>query len=221
MLTKFMHCYLLRAFGRHGLNRSIGMSCVWLIFLAGMTGCVHEHTSASATGTTPAQTVVSPPPPAPPAPAISQPSAAVVASSHPERVHADCIEGRRVICGKVLKFSPDGLVVDSGYTDLLRPPLTESWVIPGTVSVSRNPAVIELKEPGSPCIGLVFLTDTPKRRKPKVSDYVAIIAYPAGEYVYSPMPPVEKTIRKFSCGLDTAVRLRLQAETNNAGSGSK
>ena len=81
------------------------------------------------------------------------PDSRAVPAMDPEQVRTECIEGRRLICGKVLKISPDGLVVDSGYTDLVRPPLTQSWVIPGTVSASRNPAVLELKEPGAPCIG--------------------------------------------------------------------
>jgi len=49
----------------------------------------------------------------------------------------------------------------------------------------------------------------------KVFDYVVIMGYPAGQYVYTPAPNVKKTIRKFSGGLDAAVRLNLQAEENN------
>ena len=126
-----------------------------------------------------------------------------------EHIRMDCIQGRRLICGKVLKILTDGLVVDSGYTDLLRSPLTQSWVIPGNVSASRNLGVLELNEPGTPCVGLVFLTDIPKRQKVNKFDYVIMIGYPAGQYMYAPVPNVEKTIRKFSCGLDTAVRLAL------------
>lgn len=129
-----------------------------------------------------------------------------------EQIRNECIQGRRLICGKVLKIFPDGLVVDSGYTDLLRPPLTESWVVPGTVPAHRNPAVLELNEPGTPCIGLAFLTDIPKRQPVKQFDYVILMAYPAGQYVYTPAPNVKKTIRKFSAGLETAVRLNLQSE---------
>jgi hypothetical protein len=128
----------------------------------------------------------------------------------PEQVRTGCIEGRRLICGKVLKILPDGLVVDSGYTDLVRPPLTQSWVMPGTVSASRNPAGLELKEPGTPCLGLCFLTDIPKRPKVKVFDYVVIMGYPAGSFRYAAVPNVERNIRKFSAGLDTAVKLSLQ-----------
>ncbi len=143
-----------------------------------------------------------------------------------EQIRTDCVKGRRLICGRVLKVVGDGLVVDSGYTDLLRPPLTESWVVPGTATASRKPAVLELNEPGTPCIGTVFLTDLPKRPKAKLYDYVILMGYPAGQYIYSPAPDVKKTIRKFAGGLDTAVRLTLQAEadkpaTKSAGASGK
>jgi hypothetical protein len=104
---------------------------------------------------------------------------------------------------------PDGLVIESGYADLMRPPLTESWLVPGTVSATRNHASIELNQPGATCFGTVFLTDIPKRPKAKTFDYVILMGYPAGQYDYSPVPGVQHTIRKFSAGLDTAVRLRL------------
>jgi hypothetical protein len=133
-----------------------------------------------------------------------------------EEIRTGCIAGRRLICGRVLKVLPDGLVIDSGYTGLLRPPLTQSWVVPGDVSVHRDPNVLELNEPGTPCIGLAFLTDVSKRRQVKQFDYIILMGYPAGKYVYSPAPSVKKTIRKFAAGLETAVRLTDQAETNDA-----
>jgi hypothetical protein len=129
-----------------------------------------------------------------------------------EQIRRDCINGRRLVCGKVLNVLPDGLVVDSGYTDLLRTPLAQSWVIPGSVSAVRNPTILELNEPGTPCVGLVFLTDIPKRQQVKNFDYVVMMGYPAGQYIYMPVPNVEKPIRKFTCGLDTAVKLNLAAE---------
>lgn len=172
-----------------------------------LTGCLQENASVQRVETAPAKTVA---PPAPPAPAAT--SAAV----RSEQIRTQCIDGRRLVCGKVLKIARDGLVVESGYTSLLRPPLTESWVVPGTVPARLNPDVLELKEPGTPCIGLVFLTDVPRRQKVEKFDYVILMGYPAGEYVHTPAPGVKKTIRKFSAGLDTAVRLTLQAEVNNS-----
>jgi hypothetical protein len=175
------------------LNRSFAMKLLPFFLLAVLSGCATKSLIVHTGKATPA-------------------SAAI----HSEQIRTDCINGRRLICGKVLKIVPDGLVVDSGYTDLLRPPLTRSWVVPKSVSASRNPVALELKEPGTPCIGLAFLTDIPPKPKVKIFDYVIIMAYPAGQYVYTPVPNVEKTIRTFSAGLDAAVKLNLQAGENNS-----
>lgn len=171
-----------------------------LLFVAILTGCVHENAVVRTEKVAPAQTTV---------PASLEPAATTAVRA--EQIRKDCIQGRRLICGKVLKVFPDGLVVDSGYTDLLRPPLTESWVVPGTVAAQRNTTVLELNEPGTPCIGLAFLTDIPKRQTVKQFDYVILMGYPAGQYVYTPAPNVQKTIRKFAAGLETAVKLNLQS----------
>ena len=146
----------------------------------------------------------------------TQTAAPANATTHSEQVRTDCINGRRLICGKVLKIVPGGLVVDSGYTGLLRPPLTRSWVVPASVPASQNPVALELNEPGTPCIGLAFLVNIPPRPKVKIFDYVIIMGYPAGQYVYTPVPNVEKTIRKFSASLDAAIKLNLQAQENNS-----
>ena len=88
-----------------------------------------------------------------------------------ERVRVEAIEGRRTICGKILRVLPEGLVVESGYTDLLRPPLTDSWLVPGTVAAARTPNLVEIREPGAVAIGTILLTDLPtgrgKRNTPK------------------------------------------------------
>jgi uncharacterized repeat protein (TIGR03806 family) len=150
-----------------------------------------------------------------------------------ERVRAECIEGRRMICGRVLRVLPDGLVIESGYTSLLRPPLTHSWLVPGTVAASRTLNLVESREPGSPCAGTVFLSDLPKSRKtrgrkPKPFDYVILVGYPAGEYTYTSIGTVKKTVRHFTGTLSaavktqiatikwTAVQLRMPANTNGA-----
>jgi len=128
-----------------------------------------------------------------------------------EQIRAACVNGRRRICGQVLQVTPGGLVVDSGYTDLLRPELSRSWVAPNTVTTSRPANLVEENAPGSPCIGLVFLADIPKRPAVKIYDYVIIEAYPAGQFTYQPVPNVTKTIRKFSARLEGAVQLNLDA----------
>src|SRR6185295_11177900 len=66
-----------------------------------------------------------------------------------EQVRAKCLEGRRMICGRILRVLPDGLVVESGYTELLRPPLKTSWLVPGSATVTRAPGLVEGREPGS------------------------------------------------------------------------
>jgi len=130
-----------------------------------------------------------------------------------EAIRMDCIQNRRMICGKILKVLPDGLVVDSGYTDLSRAPLNSSWLVPGTVVVARASNLVENNQPDSPCIGLVFLTDLPKLKarnaKPKLFDYVNIGVFPTGQYTYTSVGDVRRTVRKFSASLQRAVQWKL------------
>ena len=179
------------------------MNLLLLLLLVALAGCARDQVAVHSSETAPDQAAVASPAAAPGA--VAQPT------PDPERVRLECIAGRRLICGRVLKIVPDGLVIDSGYTDLVRTPLIQSWTMPGTVSAHRNPAALELKDPGAPCLGLCFLTDIPKRPKVKVFDYVVLMGYPAGSFQYAAVPNVERTIRKFSAGLDTAVRLSLPA----------
>ncbi len=132
-------------------------------------------------------------------------------AAYVEQVRNACIEGRRYVCGRVVQIVPGGIVVESGYTSLMKPPVHTSWVLPSTISATRDPDAIERHDPDSPCIGLVFVTDIPKRPTVKLYDYVVLHVYPAGQYTYTPVPPVTKTIRRFSAGLDTAVKLTLSA----------
>ncbi len=130
-----------------------------------------------------------------------------------ETIRADCVQGRRIICGRITKILPDGLVVESGYTNLMRPPLDKSWLIPGTVQATRAANLVEATEPGSVCVGLVFLTSLPKSRmaKPHAYDYVVIQAYPAGQYTYTSVGTIQRTVRRFSATLATAVKLNRTA----------
>jgi hypothetical protein len=193
----------------------VAMKCLrWFFLLAaacGLAGCtsnqvaVPPHASAVA--------------PATALPVTLDPTVAARAE-RAEQIRTSCIANRRLICGRVLEVATNGLVVDSGYADLLRPPLGQSWVIPGSVSTSRDPNRLELNQPASLCIGPVFLTDVPRRPKPRKYDFVVIIGYPAGQYTYRPLPGVEKPIRKFAGGLATAVRLQLQSEERNSTTGN-
>jgi hypothetical protein len=125
-----------------------------------------------------------------------------------ERIRANCIQGRRIICGRIERIMPDGLVVDSGYTNLMRPPLNKSWLVPGTAKATREHNLVEGKDPGSVCVGLVCLSDYPKSRlaKPKRYDYVVIQGYPIGDYTYTSVGTLRHTVRHFSADLTTAIK---------------
>ena len=208
MLKGFMFCGFHFKSGRR-------LSRLWLPFFlvvqSGLTGCTSQRVAPHSDAPAPAQAPVSSAVPVPVDPAVA------ATDVRSEQIRTDSIQGRRLICGRVLKVSPTGLVIDSGYTDLLRPPLGQSWVIPGTVAASRDPHILERNDPGAPAIGLVFLTDIPRRGgKPKIFDYVVLIGYPAGQYIYTPVPGVEKPIRRFAAGLASAVKLILKDEEKNS-----
>jgi hypothetical protein len=134
-----------------------------------------------------------------------------------EKIRTACINGRRYVCGKVLQIVPEGIVVDSGYSVLLNPPFNQSWVVPGNASVQRDTNAIERNSADAVCVGLVFLMDIPKKPAVKENDYVVLHAYPAGKYTYIPVPnspQVKKILRCYSAGLDTAVKVKLQAGEN-------
>jgi hypothetical protein len=129
-----------------------------------------------------------------------------------EEVRMDCIQHRRIICGKIVKVLPDGLVVDSGYTNLMRPPLNLSWVVPGTVTSRRAANMVEGNQPESVCIGLVFLTGQPKKPVPKLYDYINLVGYPMGQYTYTSVGDVHRTVRRFSAKLANAVQWKLDEQ---------
>jgi len=133
-------------------------------------------------------------------------------SAERDKVRAACIEGRRLICGRILELLPQGLIVESGYTNLLREPLKRSWLIPGTAQASKAENLIEAKTPGAICVGRVLLTNTPagKKRAPAKYDYVIVEAYPAGLFTYTTVGSVQHTIRKFSANLLVAIDPKAQ-----------
>jgi hypothetical protein len=122
------------------------------------------------------------------------------------KIRWECIEKRRIICGKILKVLPEGLVVHSGYTNLMRPPLNASWLVPGAVRARPAANLVEGNEADSVCIGLVFLTDLPKKPVAKVYDYVNLEGFPTGQYTYTSVGNVQRTVRRFSAKLDKAVQ---------------
>jgi hypothetical protein len=131
-----------------------------------------------------------------------------------ERIRTECVQGRRIVCGRILKILPDGLVVESGYTNLMRAPLDKSWLVPGTAQANLAPNLVEGKEPGCVCVGKVFLTGFPKSRrapKPKPYDYVVIQGYPAGQYTYTSIGTIQRTVRRYSASLPAAIIINRDA----------
>ena len=126
-----------------------------------------------------------------------------------EAFRAECIEHRRTICGKILKVLPDGLVVESGYTNLMRAPLNHSWLAPGSVQAVLAANLVEGQQPDCVCVGLVFLTNLPKKPVPKLYDYVDITGYPEGTYTYTSVGNLRRTVRRFSSKLSKAVQWHL------------
>ncbi len=128
-----------------------------------------------------------------------------------EEIRKACIEDRRRVCGRIVKVLPEGLVIDSGYTNLMRESVPRSWLIPGAVQASRPASLIEAKQPGSMCVGLVFLTDIPKGQgaRPAVNDYVNVEAFPVGPHAYVSVAELKRTVRGFSFKLARSVDWRL------------
>jgi len=176
------------------------------LFICGTSAQVILSPSAAASNHSPTQAVSSVAKPVP-----EQPQTTRMMEEKSEQIRNDCIKGRRRICGRVVQIVPQGLVVESGYTNLLRPELSHSWLAPRTVVSTRPSNLVEENAPDSVCVGLVFVTDIPRKPRAGLYDYVILPAYPAGEFVYTPVPTVKKTIRRFSVGLLTAIKLNFDS----------
>lgn len=133
-----------------------------------------------------------------------------------EAVRAVCIQKRRLICGRILKVLPEGLIVDSGYTNLMRAPLNQSWLVPGTAKAARATGLVEYNQPDAVCVGLVFLTDLPAARgaKPKVFDCVNLEGFPMGEYTYTSVGSLHRTVRRFTTKVANSVRWNFTQSTS-------
>jgi hypothetical protein len=155
---------------------------------------------------------------APPHPSseISNPPPAAIqnppAGQQIEKLRAECLQHRRAICGKILQVLPDGIVVDTGYTNLMRPPLNRSWLVPGSVKTEPAAHLVEGDQPDCVCVGLLFLTDLPKKPAANVFDYVNLRGYPTGQYTYTSVGDVRRTVRRFSAKLSKAVHWRLEED---------
>ena len=139
-----------------------------------------------------------------------------------EAIRGECINNRRQICGRIIQMFTNGVVVESGYTNLLRDPLTRSWLVRGSAEVDGTKKLLESTEPGAVCVGRIFLTDLPQSRysktKPARYDYVILDAYPAGDYTYTSVGDVHHTVRRFSANLNKAVDLNVQTALSHTAS---
>jgi hypothetical protein len=144
-------------------------------------------------------------------------------AKHIEDIRADCIQQRRLICGKILKVLPEGLVVDSGYSSLMRESLSGSWLLPGTVVAARDTNAVESNQPDAICIGTVFLTDLPRAQgaKPKAFDYVKLEGFPMGQQTYTSVGDLKRTVRKYTCKVGNAVRWKFEEEEKQRATAQK
>lgn len=149
-----------------------------------------------------------------PSAASSPTNNALTLAQRYEKARMECIQGRRSICGKIVKILPDGLVVESGYTDLMRSPINQSWLIPGTVTATRPANLVEANQPDAVCVGLVFVTDLPKGRgagpKPNLYDYVNLEGFPVGQYTYESIGGIQRTVRQFTTKLPNATQWQFE-----------
>jgi hypothetical protein len=126
-----------------------------------------------------------------------------------EALRAECIEHRRIVCGRVIQALPDGVVVESGYEKLTEPPLNRSWLVPGSAAPGPASPLVEGNRQDCICAGLVFLTDLPKKPVVHLYDYVNLRAYPAGQHTYTSVGEVQRKVRRFSTKLKKAVQWKL------------
>jgi hypothetical protein len=144
-----------------------------------------------------------------------QPGSGLSSGQCLDQMKFDCVQERRSICGKIIKALPDGFIVDSGYTNILQAPLNHSWLVPGSV-IDRRANLVEGDQPACLCVGLVFLTDLPKKPVAKVFDYVDLTGYPTGQYTYTSLGDIQRTVRRFSAKLANAVQWKINPGKNQA-----
>jgi hypothetical protein len=112
----------------------------------------------------------------------------------------------RIIWGRVVQKLPGGLLVDSGEDPLPGVVTGEPEFEPnGDMGTTGRTEADEVNEPGAKCTGLVFLTDDPQSATAVVGDYVQVLAYRNGNYVYRPASGGPKSVRKFTADFDKAV----------------
>ncbi len=128
------------------------------------------------------------------------------AQSKYNRLKAQLVQGSRRVDGKVLQKISEGLLVQSGELSRKMQEYHED------VYGSRPGIIIEGNRPGAEALNLVLLQDYPD---PNMADegHVDVIAYPVGLFSYDSVGKSQKTVRKFSCDIDAAIR-KLAADGN-------
>lgn len=124
------------------------------------------------------------------------------------------IQGSRRVDGKVLQRISEGLLVDSGAASITRAEERHYGTSPDGNPISwGGGTIMEGNSPGAEALHLVLLQDYPD---PNVVDdgHVDIFAYPVGLYSYETVGKSQKTVRKFSCNLDAAIRTLALQEQN-------
>ena len=115
-------------------------------------------------------------------------------------------QGSRMIQGQVLERIPEGLIVDSGTADIAYNEKTHYGISPqGNESWSGPATLTEGKSPGALALSLVPLQDYPDTNMINAGS-VDIMAYPVGIYTNASANEVFRTVRIFSCNLDTAIK---------------
>jgi hypothetical protein len=112
----------------------------------------------------------------------------------------------RIVWGRVVQKLPGGLLVDSGEEPVPEALKSEpEFEAHGNMTTTHKTEGDEAKEPGAQCKGLVFLADYPDYGPAVVGDYVQILVYRMGDYIYRPAFGGQKTVRKFTADLDKAI----------------
>jgi hypothetical protein len=103
-----------------------------------------------------------------------------------EKLKGDLIKESRTISGKVIQKIPEGLLVDNAWSSYV----TETI---------REPS------PATEYTSLCLLIDYPEYDQTVDGDYIHILAYPAGQYVYTTVNNSQKTVRKFTVDFQKAI----------------
>ena len=125
-------------------------------------------------------------------------------------VRWDCIQNRRIICGKILK----GAAGWAGRAQRIHQP--DAAPVEFFMACARRgdgrsaPQILSRTISRMPFASAwLFLTDLPKKPVARAYDYVNLTGFPTGQYTYTSVGDVQRTVRRFSAKLDKAVQWNL------------